>query len=148
MVGHEGYVGQAMIPTRGDRPTVGFGSTGHEDGSPVRLGDTTTPERALVKAQAHISKEEQRFRTSLEGASLHQAEFDLYMDFVYQYGTDAWNRSSMRRHILVGEYRQACDSLLRYRFAGGYDCATPGNKICSGVWTRQLERHTKCLEAL
>lgn len=147
LVSQEGYVERAMIPTRGDRPTVGFGSTFHEDGSPVKLGDRTTPGRALIKAQAHISKEEQRFRASLEGASLNQAEFDIYMDFVYQYGTGAWGSSGMRGYILTGEYRLACDALLRYRFAGGYDCSIPGNKICSGVWKRQLERHAKCLEA-
>lgn len=143
----EGYTDRAVIPTKGDRPTVGFGSTFHENGRPVKMGDTTTPARALVKAQAHISREEEIFRRSLAGAELTQVEFDLYMDWVYQYGTGAWAKSSMRRHILAGEHRQACDALLRYRFAAGYDCSTPGNRRCAGVWTRQLERHAKCLEA-
>ena len=55
----ESYTGQAVIPTRNDRPTVGFGSTFHEDGRAVKLGDTTTPVRALVKVQAHVEREEQ-----------------------------------------------------------------------------------------
>lgn len=62
-------------------------------------------------------------------------------------GTGAWQKSSMRRHLLQGQHRQACDALLQYRFAAGFDCSTPGNKRCMGVWTRQLERHRKCLEA-
>lgn len=144
---HENYVGNAMVPTKGDRPTVGFGSTFHEDGSPVKMGDSTTPVRALIKAAAHISREEAVFRASLPGVKMHQAEYDLYMDWVYQYGTPAWKKSSMRRHLLAGNYRAACDALLRYRFSGGYDCSTPGNKRCAGVWTRQLQRHAKCLEA-
>jgi lysozyme len=148
VIGHEGYTDRAIIPTKGDRPTFGFGSTFHEDGRPVKLGDTTTPQRALVIAKAHISKEEEAFRRSLLGASLHQEEFDLYMDWVYQYGIGAWRKSSMRRHILAGEYRQACDALLRYRFSGGIDCSTPGNRDCAGVWTRQLERHAKCIAGL
>lgn len=143
---HEGYVGQAMVPTKGDRATIGFGSTYHEDGSPVKLGDTTTPVRALVKAMAHISKEEKIFRESLAGASLHQAEFDIYMDFVYQYGTGTWMNSSMRRSILAQNYRQACGDLLKYKYAAGYDCSTPGNKRCYGVWERQLKRHATCME--
>lgn len=147
LISQEGYVEQAMIPTKGDRPTVGFGSTFHEDGTPVKLGDRVTPERAMVKAKAHIDKDEKAFRASLQGVSLHQAEFDVYMDFFYQYGSGTWNRSSMRRHILAGEYRQACDALLRYKYAAGYDCSTPNNKRCSGVWLRQLDRHTKCMEA-
>ena len=40
----EGYVRDAMIPVPGDVPTIGFGST-----KDVRMGDTTTPVRALVR---------------------------------------------------------------------------------------------------
>jgi GH24 family phage-related lysozyme (muramidase) len=145
IVSSEDYVGAAMIPTRGDRPTVGFGSTFHEDGRPVKLGDTTTPARALVKAQAHIGREEAIFRKSLDGSSLHQEEFDLYMDWVYQYGTGNWMGSSMRRHILAGNHAAACDALLLWKRSAGFDCSIPGNKVCAGVWTRQLERHKKCL---
>ena len=143
----EGFVGQAMVPTKNDRPTVGFGSTFHEDGSPVKMGDTVTPVRALVKAQVHVAKDEAVFRDSLKGASLHQAEFDTYMDWVYQYGTAAWLKSSMRKHVLDGNYTQACNALLAYKYSGGYDCSIPGNKVCSGVWKRQLERHNKCMGA-
>lgn len=146
LVAHESYTAKAIVPTQGDRPTVGFGSTFNEDGTPVKLGDKTTPVRALIKAQAHISKEEALFRSSLPGIALYQGEYDLYMDWVYQYGTSAWLKSGMRRELLVGNYAAACQALLRYRFAGGYDCSTPGNKRCAGVWTRQLERHKKCME--
>lgn len=141
----EHYVDEAMIPTKNDRPTIGFGSTFHEDGSPVKLGDRTTPVRALVKLQAHVAREEAIFQKSLPDAYLYQAEYDLYMDWVYQYGTGAWSKSAMRRHVLAGEYRAACDALLLYKYSGGYDCSTPGNRRCAGVWTRQLERHAKCM---
>ena len=141
----EGYTDRAVIPTKNDRPTLGHGSTFHADGTPVKMGDKTDPVRALVTLQAHISKEEASFQRSLAGASLYQHEYDAYMDFVYQFGQGTWWKSSMRSHILAGEYRQACDALLKYRFSGGYDCSTPGNKRCSGVWTRQLKRHQKCV---
>lgn len=147
LVSHEGYTDKAVVPTINDRPTIGFGSTIHESGAPVRMGETTTPVRALIKAQAHIAREEQIFRDSLPGVALHQAEYDLYMDWVYQYGTGAWAKSSMRRELQAGNYRAACDALLLYRFSGGFDCSTPGNKRCAGVWTRQLERHARCLAA-
>lgn len=147
LVNSEWYTDKAVIPTKGDRPTVGFGSTFHEDGQPVKMGDTTTPVKALVKAKAHIDKEEAIFRKSLDGAVLSQDEFDLYLDWVYQYGTGAWTASSMRRNLLAGQAVAACDSLLRYKFSAGYDCSTPGNKICAGVWTRQLKRHAACMAA-
>lgn len=151
IVGHESYTDEAVIPTQNDRPTLGYGSTFHEDGRPVKLGDRTNPVRALIIAKTHIGKEEVIFRQSLAGASLHQAEFDIYMDWVYQYGTGAWVTSSMRREILAGRYKQACDSLLLYKRSGGYDCSTlingRPNKRCWGVWTRQLERHAACVAA-
>ena len=143
----EGYTDRAVVPTKNDRPTVGFGSTFHESGAPVQMGDKTDPVRALIKLQAHVSKEEALFQKSLAGASLHQVEYDTFMDWVYQYGSAAWLKSSMRRHILAGEYRQACDALLKYRFSGGFDCSTPGNRRCAGVWERQKARHAKCLSA-
>ena len=168
LVVHESYTDKAIVPTQGDRPTVGFGSTFHEDGTPVKMGDTTTPVRALIKAHAHITKDEAAFRASLPGVALHQGEYDIYLSFTYQYGTAAWQKSGMRRELLAGSYRPACDALLDYRKltsarqegpgwtvsrrdAQGkpvrweFDCSTPGNKVCRGVWTRQLERHQKCM---
>ena len=144
---HEGYTTNAVIPTKGDVPTLGYGSTVHESGKRVQMGDKTDPVNALLKAQAHISKAEQQFRDSLPGAFLTQGEYDVYMDFVYQYGIANWNKSNMRRSILAGQHAQACNGLLAYRFAAGYDCSTPGNKRCMGVWTRQQQRHKTCLDA-
>lgn len=141
----EGYTDKAIIPTQNDRPTNGFGSTFNPDGSPVRLGDNTTPVRAVITAQDHISKEEQKFRDGLPGVKLYQGEYDIYMDWVYQFGIGAWVKSSMRRNLLAGDYVAACNALLLYKYSGGYDCSTPGNKRCAGVWDRQQERNRKCL---
>lgn len=143
----EGYTDEAIIPTKNDVPTLGLGSTVYEDGKRVQLGDRITPPRAIVLAAAHISRDENAFRESLPGVALHQAEYDLYMDWVYQYGTGAWNKSSMRRQLLAGDYAKACAALLLYRYSGGFDCSTPGNRVCAGVWARQIERHDKCMEA-
>lgn len=145
IVSHEDYTSEAIIPTKNDRPTLGFGSTFHENGQPVKMGETTTPDRALVKASAHIAKEEAAFRDSLDGVSLFPGEYDLYFDWVYQYGTGAWVKSTMRRELVAGNYVGACNALLLYRFSGGFDCSTPGNKRCAGVWTRQQQRHANCM---
>jgi len=144
----EGYTDKAVVPTQGDRPTLGFGSTFHEDGAPVQLGEATTPVRALVKLQAHLGKAEAAFRASLPGVALSQAEYDVYLDFVYQYGQATWGKSSMRTHLLAGRYAQACQALLLYKFSAGYDCSTPGNRRCAGVWLRQQQRHGQCMAAV
>ena len=141
----EGLTTTAVIPTQGDVPTIGHGSTRYEDGSPVRMGDTITPQRAEILARNLNSQAEKQFAASLPGVTLHQTEFDVYMDFVGQYGIGTWLKGSPRRDLLAGNYAQACNDLLKYKYAAGFDCSTPGNKRCAGVWTRQLKRHTKCM---
>ena len=147
LVLQEGYTDRAVVPTLGDRPTVGFGSTFREDGSPVQMGDTITPPRAVARSLAHIAKDESGLKDCMEGAALRQAEYDLLVDHAYQYGVYATCRSAMVRHVMAGEYEAACHAYLLYKFAGGYDCSTPGNKRCAGVWKRSQERRAKCLAA-
>ncbi|NMY20817.1 glycoside hydrolase family protein [Pseudomonas sp. WS 5410] len=143
----EGFTPVAVIPTKGDVPTIGHGSTRYEDGSTVRMGDTITPQRAEVLARNLNSQAEKQFAASLPGVKLYQDEFDIYMDFIGQYGIGTWRAGSPRRDLLAGNYAQACHDLLKYRYAAGFDCSTPGNKRCAGVWARQLERHAKCMAA-
>ncbi|MDT6962895.1 glycoside hydrolase family protein [Cupriavidus sp. SZY C1] len=143
----EGFTDHAVIPTKGDVPTIGHGSTRYEDGRPVRMDDTITRERAAILARNLMTADEKRFVASLPGVKLHQEEFDVYMDFVGQFGIGNWRASSMRRDLLMGDYVGACNALLLYKYSAGYDCSTPGNKRCYGVWTRQLDRNRKCLES-
>jgi lysozyme len=141
----ESYTSAAVIPTRGDVPTLGFGSTTHADGRAVRMGDTTTPAKALARTLQYIQADEADMRNSLDGVALHQAEYDIYIDWRYQYGATAWRGSSMLRELRAGNYPGACQALLRYRFSAGYDCSTPGNRVCAGVWARQQARHAVCM---
>ena len=143
----EGFTDTAVIPTKGDVPTIGHGSTRYEDGKPVKMGDTITRPRAELLARNLMTQDERQFAASLPGVKLHQVEFDLYMDFTGQYGIGNWRSSSMRRDLIAGEYAQACADLLKYRYAAGFDCSTPGNKRCWGVWSRQIERNAKCKAA-
>ncbi|MGB3945214.1 MAG: hypothetical protein WBK76_00015, partial [Candidatus Saccharimonadales bacterium] len=42
---HEGYSDKAIVPVKGDVPTIGWGTTGG-----VKMGDTITPPQALMRA--------------------------------------------------------------------------------------------------
>jgi GH24 family phage-related lysozyme (muramidase) len=143
----EGFTDRAVIPTKGDVPTIGHGSTRYEDGRPVRMGDTITPPRARELARNLIHQDCKRMADTLPGVKLYQGEYDVYCDFVGQFGMSNWRGSSMQKRLLAADYVGACNALLLYKYAAGYDCSTPGNKRCYGVWTRQLERNRKCLEA-
>ncbi|MCT2398541.1 glycoside hydrolase family protein [Novosphingobium mangrovi (ex Huang et al. 2023)] len=146
---HEGLTTTAVIPTKGDVPTIGHGSTRYEDGRKVKMGDTITRERAAELARNLMDADARKFSATIPGVYLTQGEFDLYNDFVGQYGLGNWRASSMRRNLLRGDYVAACQSLLKWRKAAGYDCSTlvngKPNKRCWGVWTRQLDRYNKCM---
>ena len=146
LVVHDGWSPVASIPTKGDRATVGFGSTFKEDGSPVKIGDTTTPVAALQRTLVHVGKDEAKIKQCLT-APLNQAEYDVMVDFAYQYGTAALCSSTIMRQANAGNYAASCEAYKRFRFAAGYDCSTPGNKRCWGVWERSRDRAEKCLAA-
>lgn len=146
----EGFSDKAIIPTRGDKATIGHGSTRYEDGRKVKMGDKITRPRAEQLARNLLKKDEQRFAASLLPTTrLTQDEYDVYIDFIGQYGIGNWRGSSMRRNLLAGEYVKACDALLLYRYSAGYDCSTTingkRNKVCWGVWDGQLKRHATCM---
>lgn len=143
----EGYSDKAITPIKGDRPTVGFGSTYHEDGSPVRIGDKVTPAKAMRKSLAHIGKDELNLKQCVHG-ELSQAEYDILVDFAYWRGSGGACRSEVVQSINKGDYVAACNAYLNLdsRKAAGKDCADPANR-CRGVWLRAQERHKKCMEA-
>lgn len=144
------FVETAMVPTKNDRPTVGFGSTFRDDGTPVQLGDTIKPVPALKRSLAHIGKDEARLKQCV-AAPLYQGEYDVLVDFSYQYGVAATCASSIVRHANAGNYVASCNAYTLYKYSGGYDCSTlvngKPNKRCWGVWARNLARKDRCLAA-
>ncbi|HEM7786877.1 TPA: lysozyme [Acinetobacter baumannii] len=143
----EGFTSKPVIPVKGDRPTQGHGSTFKPDGSPVKMTDPPITRATADKwLRNDVAKREVAFKDSLKGVKLSQTEYDLYLDFTYQYGIGAWSSSSMLKNLKVGKYKAACDSLLKYKYVAKRDCSIRKNG-CYGVWTRQLERHAKCIGA-
>ena len=161
--GYEGFSAVPYVPTKGDRPTIGNGATHYEDGRPVTMADPPiTRERA---AELTLNLLEKQYavctRKALGETLVHQVEFELGVDFAGQYGCAAWANSQMVRRMRQGDYYGACQAYISYRFITDdkpgpgwvqykpgrwkYDCATPGNKVCRGVWTRQLDRYMACM---
>ena len=143
----EGYTARPIIPVPGDRPTQGHGATFKPNGVPVKLSDPAISRETADKwLRNDVSKREVAFKNSLKGVKLSQTEYDVYLDFSYQYGTTAFSNSSMLRNLKAGKYKAACDSLLKYKYVANRDCSIRSNG-CYGVWTRQVERHKKCVGA-
>lgn len=148
----EGYTDEAIIPTKGDVPTVGFGTTGG-----VKMGDRTTPVKAAQRALRDARAYEGAIKRCVH-VDLYQAEYDLYTKFSYNVGETNFCYARDKRGKIIGpsiivrrlnakDYVGACNAILQYKYAAGYDCSTPGNKRCAGVWKDRLQAHAECMEA-
>ena len=125
--------------------TIGTGTTVYPNGQKVKMTDPKiTQKQATEYLKFHINKDAKIFNKTLIGIPLSQTEYDLYMDFTYQFGTGAWSQSSMLRNLKARNYVQACKSLLKWKYAAKRDCSIRKNN-CYGVWTRQQARYEKCM---
>lgn len=148
----EGYTENTIIPTKGDVPTNGFGTT-----QGVKMGDKTNPVKAAQRALRDAQNYEGAIKRCVK-ADLYPKEYDLYTKFSYNVGETnfCYSRdksgkiigpSTLVRRLNSGDYAGACQAILLYKFAAGYDCSTPGNKRCAGVWTDRLEANAECMGA-
>jgi len=132
LVAHEGYRDKAYIPVPGDRPTLGHGSTTHADGRPVKLGDTTTPTKALARTMMDVDKFEGGLRQCVR-VPLYQHEYDSLVQFAYNIGPDALCKSTLMRKLNAGDYAGACNEMTKWVYAGG-------RKVQGLVNRREAER--------
>ena len=128
---HEGYRENAYIPVAGDIPTIGFGTT-----SGVKLGDRTTPEKALQVAIRDVQNFEGAIKECVK-VPLTQNEYDAYVSLSYNIGANAFCRSTLVKRLNSQDYIGACNQILRWdQFKG---------KPLAGLTKRRQEEHRKCL---
>jgi lysozyme len=71
-------------------------------------------------------------------------EVKAWGDFAYNVGTTNFCRSTAVKLLNAGEYRKACDEILKWRFIGTKDCAIASNK-CGGIPRRRAWEHGMCI---
>ena len=149
----EGYSAKAYPdPVHGTKvATIGYGTT---DG--VRMGDTTTPDRALVRLRADAAEFELALKRCIK-VPLYQYEWDAYVALAYNVGTttvcmnnDRTGPSAIVRHLQAGNYPAACEDILLYDRAGPVKkpqdlCSHPDNRTCRGVWSDRKKLRAMCL---
>jgi lysozyme len=128
---HEGYRENAYIPVAGDVPTIGFGTT-----TGVKLGDRTSPEKALTVAMRDVQGFEGAIKSCVT-VPLHQYEYDAYTSLAYNIGGSAFCRSTLVRKLNAEDYVGACNQILRWDHFKG--------KPLAGLTKRRQEEHKKCL---
>jgi lysozyme len=129
---HEGYRGEAYIPVKGDRPTLGFG-----DAQGVKPGQRTDPVRALIRLGDQAATFQQQMRTCIGDVPLHQHEWDAYVSLTFNIGSEAFCISTLVRTLKASDYKGACDQILRWdKFQG---------KSLPGLTKRRKDEQAKCL---
>ncbi len=126
---HEGYRGEAYRDAAGI-PTIGYGET-----SGVKMGDKTTPERALVQLLESTEKHADAIRACIH-VPLYQHEFDAYISLSYNIGAGAFCRSTLVKKLNAGDYGGACEEIRRWNRAGG--------KVLPGLVKRREAEYAMC----
>ncbi len=130
IVASEGYTDRAVIPVPGDVPTIGFGTT-----EGVKMGETTTPPKALARALQDVGRYEGAVRQCVK-VPLHQHEYDAYVSLAYNIGSRAFCSSTLARKLNEGDYPGACREILRWeRFKG---------QPLRGLTTRREREYRQC----
>lgn len=113
ILGYEGYSSEAIIPVRGDVPTLGFGTT-----TGVKMGDRIDPVTAVVTALDDVKKAERSIEECIK-VPLHQSEYDALASFTYNIGGRAFCSSTLVKKINAGDYDGACEELKRWVYVKG-----------------------------
>lgn len=139
IVAQESYTDKAVIPVKGDVPTIGFGTTGG-----VKMGDTITPPKALARALTDVQKFEGAIKRCVN-VPLHQYEYDAYASLAYNIGPAAFCKSTLVKLLNSGEYAMACYEITRWTYFQGKNCALPENaRLCGGLAKRRAAEYRRC----
>lgn len=144
LLAHEAFMPTAYPdPTYGWKiPTIGYGTT-----EGVKRGDTITKEVAQQRVLAHVRKDMKTLNKCIGSeVRLTQIEYDLLVDFVYNVGTTAFCKSTMRRKLNQFDYAGAWDEYPKWHWSNGRDCRV--DKKCTGVYTRRLKAQRLAKEQL
>lgn len=129
---HEGYTSQAVIPVKGDVPTIGFGTT-----SGVKMGDKITPPLAVERALIDEEQDELGIHKCIH-VPLTQGEYDSDVDGAYNAGVHAFCESSIAKKQNAGDYSGACQDYLAWRI-------TVKGVENKGLLNRRLAEYNMCL---
>ena len=150
----EGYSEAAYPdPVHGAKvPTVGFGTT-----EGVKVGDKTTPVRALIRLRADAAEKEVALRRCFGDVKLYQREWDAFVGLAHNAGAtsvcmnnERTGPSTIVRRLQASDHKGACEAILLYDRAGPVNkpqdrCSHPDNRTCRGVWTDRQRLRAMCL---
>ena len=130
IAGYEGYSAVAYKDAVGV-PTIGYGET-----KGVKMGQKTTPDRALVQLLVSMNSHADDIRQCIK-VPLYQHEFDAYVSLAYNIGAKNFCSSTLVRKLNAEDYKDACTEIRRWDKAGG--------KTLAGLTKRREQEYRMCM---
>jgi lysozyme len=140
----EKYVGEAMIPVKGDKWTNGYGTT-----TGVKKGDKTTPERALVRLMGDLEDIYAAGIRKCVTVPLYPHEFQAYLRLTYNVGVPTFCRKAKPDPVTgkiepnlidlinTKRYAEACQRIEAFKYG-------PGRVVYPGLVKRRAEERRIC----
>lgn len=100
-------------------PSIGYGSTHYEDGTPVHLGDAPiTRERAESLLQRDLASGRRQVRRLCPRVA-DAGPLGALVDFVYNLGAGRLATSTLRRCVNAGDWHRVPGELRKWVMGGG-----------------------------
>ena len=135
---YEGLKEMAYIPVKGDKVTIGVGSTQYENGAPIQMGDTVTKERAVILFKNTLGIYELAVKKCVT-VPLYPYEFDAYVSLTYNIGGTRFCKGLIPVKLTAFDYAGACKEILRYNQFQG--------RVLRGLEIRRQDEYKTCIGA-
>lgn len=100
-------------------PTIGYGSTMYENGAHVKLSDPAITKEGAIAILFHQLIGYENAVNRYVKAPLNQNQFDALVDFAYNSGIGALQKSTLLKKLNSGDYVGAAKEFDKWVYGGG-----------------------------
>lgn len=108
--------------------TIGLGRIKHDDGAPVKEGDTCTKEQADAWLQTDLEKDGGHFVSAWVTKPLNENQYSALVSFTFNRGAGRFHDGDTKHHLKgilpflnAGDFQGAADEMLLFDWAGNVD---------------------------
>jgi lysozyme len=113
----EGFSGVAYLCSA-KKATIGYGNTFWEDGTPVKIGDQISKERAETLLKHVVDNFSVAVEVDIK-IEVTQNQFDALVSLAYNIGLGAFKNSTLLRQLNRGNFVGASQEFLRWNKSNG-----------------------------
>ena len=116
--------------------TLGYGSTRHSDGTPIKSTDRITREEAAKLMQGELEGYKKLMLKCVK-VPLYQYEFEAYASLTYNIGPTNFCNSTLVKKLNQQDYSGACKEILKWDKQKG--------KVLKGLTARRQDEYLTCI---